>query len=434
MRLLTALLVWTALVTAALAQQSSPSASAAEPPAGAAAPTFNQDVAPILFKSCTECHRPGQMAPMSLLDYESARPWARSIKQQVSNRTMPPWGADPHIGRFANDPSLTDDEIARIVRWVDSGAQRGVEPPPAPPAYADGWQIGTPDLIVSMDKAFPIPATGLIEYQYFQIPTNLAEDRWVQGIEVRPGDSRAVHHLRVFAQGAEPDGRKLPKPGERLCVDEVCGNLEPPLLGWGPNLASIAVGTRPETYPLGAAKRLKAGSVLTLHVHYTTYGEASQDRTQVGFIFAKTPPSVELKTVSLAQEQFAIPPGAGAHAVEGTVEFLEDVRVYSLGPHAHLRGKSWQFWLTTPDGQKREVLSVPKFDFDWQLHYLFADPLVVPAGSRLTGRAVYDNSKENRFNPDANATVRWGNLTVDEMMFASVVYSRSSAKPSAAGR
>lgn len=207
------------------------------------------------------------------------------------------------------------------------------------------------------------------------------------------------------------------------CIEEACGNLEPPLIGWGPNLASVAVGTRPEVYELGSAKLLKAGSVLTLHTHYTSFGEASTDRTRVGFRFAKTPPAVQLKTVSMAQEQFAIPPGDANHEVKASLEFREPVLLHSLGPHAHLRGRSWRFWLHTPDGTRTELLSVPRFDFDWQLHYVFKEPIAAPAGSRLEGTATFDNSTGNVSNPDPTATVRWGPLTVDEMMFASVVYS-----------
>jgi hypothetical protein len=414
--------LWTLATAAAVAQQATVGTSPAQPV------TFNRDVAPILYKHCTACHRPGQSAPMSLLTYDQARPWARAMLRQVTSRTMPPWGADPAIGHFTNDPSLTHDEIEIITRWVEGGASKGDTPPPAPPVYSDEWKIGTPDLIVQMDKPFAVPATGLVEYQFFQIPTHLAEDKWIQAIEVRPGDPRVVHHLRVFAQPPGPDTRNQPKPGEVLCLDEVCGNLEPPLIGYGPNIVSIAVGTQPDIYPAGSAKRLKAGTRLSLHMHYTTMGVATTDQTRIGFVFAKEPPAIELKTVSMAQENFAIPPGAPSHLVQGTVNFKEDVLLHSLGPHSHLRGKSWWFELEQPDGTRKTLLSVPRFDFNWQLNYVFKSPIPVPAGSRLIGKAVYDNSTGNPFNPDPTATVGWGNLTVQEMMCASVVYSR--ARPS----
>lgn len=394
----------------------------------AAPPTF-ADVAPIFHKHCTSCHRPGQIAPMSLRTYEESRPWARAIVKQVVGLKMPPWGADPAIGHFANDPSLTRDEVATIVRWVDAGAPRGDVAPPAAPEYSDEWQIGTPDLIVGMDEPFELPATGIVDYQFFKVPTHLTEDTWVEAIEIRPGDPRAVHHLRVFAQ-AGPDLRQ-PGPGE-LCLDEVCGDLEPPLIGWGPNIASVAVGTGPDVYPAGTAKLLKAGTVLTLHVHYTTTGVATKDQTRVAFRFAKTPPRTALKTVSLAQERFNIPPGAPNHAVEASIRFTSDVLLWSLGPHSHLRGKSWRMELHAPDGIVTPLLSVPQFDFNWQLNYLLAEPLKVKAGSRIHAVAVYDNSRGNPDNPNPDIAVTWGGLTTDEMMFASVVYSvvdSSSATP-----
>ena len=382
--------------------------------------TFS-DVAPILHKRCSGCHRPGQTAPMSLLTYDEARPWARSILRQVTSRRMPPWGADPAIGTFANDPSLTGDEVATIVRWVENGAPRGEAPAAPAPQYDDEWQIGTPDLVVGMESPFELPATGTVEYQYFKVPTNLAEDKWVEAIEIRPGDPRVVHHLRVFAQaGAD---RRAPPTSVPFCIDEVCGDLEPPLIGWGPNLVSVAVGTGPDVYPSGTAKLLKAGTVLTFHVHYTTIGEPAKDQTRIGFRFAKAPPRTELKTVSLAQERFTIPPGAANHPVEGSITFNQDVTLWSLGPHSHLRGKSWRLELREPDGRVTPLLSVPRFDFNWQINYQFAEPVLARAGSQLHAVAVYDNSSRNPDNPNPDTVVTWGGLTTDEMMFASVVYS-----------
>lgn len=410
------------LASVVIAQQPGLAAPAAD------TPTFSRDIAPIFFDHCTECHRPGQTAPMSLLNYESARPWSRAILKAVTSRKMPPWGADPAIGTFAHDPSLSEEEVATIARWVDAGAPKGDTPAPLPPSYPDGWQIGTPDLVLSMPEPFELPATGILEYQYIRIPTNLKEDRWVQAMEIRPSDPRVVHHLRVFAQPPGKDTRTV-GTGPRVCLnDEVCGDLEPPLVGWGPNIASIAVGTRPEIYPPGTAKLLRAGSVLTLHTHYTTIGEPASDRTQIAFVFAKEPPDIELKTVSLAQQTFSIPPGAANHLVEGSLEFTKDATLWSLGPHAHLRGKSWRFDLVEPGGARRTILSVPRFDFNWQLHYTFATPIAIKAGTRLHARAVFDNSTGNKDNPDPGATVGWGGLTTDEMMFASVLYSTTGSK------
>jgi hypothetical protein len=364
------------------------------------------------------------MAPMPLVTYADSRPWAKAIRHQVSSRQMPPWFADSAIGHFTNDLRLTDREVDTIARWVTEGAVRGEGPEPAPPRVESGWRIGTPDLILTLPEPFEVPARGIVEYQYFTIPTNLTEDRWVQAIEIQPSDRQAVHHLRVFAR---PPGRDVPRgtttPERPLCPEEVCGDLEPPLAGFGPNIASIAVGTLPDVFPAGTAKLLKAGSVISLHVHYVTTGKPVTDRTRIGFVFAKSPPPVELKTISLAQEKFAIPPGAADHEVVGSIAFQVDAKIWTLGPHAHLRGKSWRFDLIDPDGRRATVLNVPRFDFNWQTNYVFKTPIPVKAGSRLQATAVFDNSTGNAANPDPTATVRWGGQTFEEMMFASVTYS-----------
>jgi mono/diheme cytochrome c family protein len=419
-----ALLLCALLLSAAVAGQSAP------PPAGAAsagtdpAVTFNQDVAPIFFDHCTRCHRPGQGAPMSLLSYDTARPWARAIKQQVTQRKMPPWFADPAIGHFANDPRLDEKAIDLIARWVDSGAARGEGPAPPAPVYEDGWEIGTPDLILPIAAPFAVPAEGVGDYQYFRIPTNLTEDRWIQAIEIRPGDRRVVHHALAFVKSAKPAGPSFAAgPNASTCSEDVCGEVEVHDAGMGPIFAGMAVGTPPEIYPAGSAKLLPAGSVITLQVHYTPFGEAIQDRTEIGIVFAKQEPTTKLRTVLVSKHDFAIPPRAPAHELDAQVTFRRDVDIWSIAPHAHLRSKSWQFELIGADGVKKDVLSVPRFDFNWQLLYKFAEPMHVRAGTRFRTVGVFDNSAANKANPDPDATVRWGNMTTDEMLIASVIYS-----------
>lgn len=407
-----------AAVPAAVGQSAAPSPDYAV--------TFVTDVAPIFHTRCISCHRAGEMAPMSLVTYEESRPWARSIRHQVAQRLMPPWFANPAIGHFANDLRLSEREVDLITRWVGEGAPRGEGPEPAPPPLDSGWRIGTPDLVLRMPQAFPVPAQGIVDYQYFQIPTNLTEDRWVQAMEIHPTDRRAVHHLRVFAKFPSPDRPDTNASAtHRSCPDEVCGDIEPSQGSYGHNIASIAVGTLPDVFPTGTAKLLRAGSILTLHVHYVSTGVAVLDQTEVGFVFAKAPPEIELKTVSLAQENFEIPPQTPRHIVTGTIEFQEDSFLWTIGPHTHLRGKSWRFDLTDPDGQERAILDVPGFDFNWQMNYVFREPISLRAGSRLRATAIYDNSASNKSNPDPNTSVRWGAQTTDEMMFASVTYSVS---------
>src|SRR5262245_7280003 len=223
------------------------------PEAQAPPVTFTRDVAPILYAHCTECHRRGQIAPMSLLNYEEARPWARSMRRMVVERRMPPWFADPHVGTFANDASLSERDIDIITRWVDGGAPPG-DPAEMPrtPVYSEGWRIGTPDLVVSVSQPFTIPASGIIDYQYFDIPTGLKTDRWVQAVEIRPSDRRVLHHASVFlrAPGVEP--RPGPSAAGEKCAAEVCGDVEGVPLG--ETLTITAVGTPPEVYPRGTGK------------------------------------------------------------------------------------------------------------------------------------------------------------------------------------
>jgi mono/diheme cytochrome c family protein len=427
-------LVWSAIAAVVVAQQTSVPAPPAVTPA-AAPVTFNGEVAPILFDHCVACHRPGQMAPMSFVTYESTRPWARAIQQQVTARTMPPWGADPTVGHFANDPSLTNAEIATITQWVADGAPRGTAALPAVPDQPEQWQIGTPDLVLSIPEPTRVPATGLVDYLYVEIPTGLTEDRWIQAVEIRPTNRKAVHHALAFVK---VPGLATPPPTGRgdgtSCNEDVCGDIEMHDARMGPILAASAVGTNPEIYPPGTAKLLRKGSVITLQVHYTPYGEEATDQIGVGLVFAKQPPTTELKMVPSSKQGFDIPPHAANHVVETSIEFKKDATIWSIGPHAHLRNKSWRYELRHADGRIDPLLVVPRFDFNWQLVYRFAQPIPVKAGSRLHAVGVFDNSAANKDNPDPNVTVRWGTMTGDEMMFSSVVYSLTPAPRPASPR
>jgi hypothetical protein len=418
-RFIPALFVWAAVAAAVAGQQ-----PADVPPVVADAVTFNRDVAPILHEHCTACHRPGQMAPMSLVTYEAARPWARSIQRQVTARTMPPWGADAAIGTFSNDPSLSAEEIAIINKWVADGAPRGMSTPPPAPAYSDDWQIGKPDLVLSIPKPIAIPASGTVDYYYIEIPTGLAEDHWIQAAEIRPTNPKAVHHALAFVKSPGlTTAPPVPRGDGTSCNEDFCGDIEQHDARMGPILAALAIGTNPEVYPAGTAKLLRAGSVLTMQIHYTPYGEESSDQLAIGLVFAKETPKVQLKMVPFSKQGFTIPPRAANHVVETWLEFKKDAAIWSIGPHAHLRNRSWNIELIDPDGQRRPVLVVPAFDFNWQLVYRLKEPLPVRAGSRLHAVGVFDNSANNKNNPDPNAEVRWGNMTNDEMMFASIVYS-----------
>lgn len=399
----------------------------------AGAQTFTKDVAPILDKNCVTCHRPGEIAPMSLQSYDEARPWAKSIKSAVALGKMPPWQADDPRGKFSNDRRLTEQEKETLIAWVDHGAPQG-DPKDLPPLpkFTEGWEIGKPDVVLSMDKPFHVPEEGTIAYQYFQVPTNFTEDKWVQAIEVRPGARNLVHHLLVFCR--EPDDAATHPPFVAV-VPKMTGAV----LGAGASgpkslgalIATTAPGTNAMIFPEGTALLIKAGSVLTFQVHYTAKGTAGDDVSSVGLVFAKHPPQQEMYTSAFLNPLFTLPPGDASKEVDSAIEFTGDTHLYAIFPHTHLRGKSWSYQLVYPDGHKEEVLSVPHYDFNWQTYYVFAKPLAVPKGSRLEGTAIYDNSVNNPANPDPTVAVHWGEQTWQEMQYTGLTYTVDE-KPGAA--
>jgi len=391
------------------------------------APTYSRDVAPILYKNCVSCHRPGNIAPMPLLSYDQTRPWAKSIREKVSLGQMPPWHSVDPRGTFSNDRRLTEAEKSTLIAWASTGAAKGdAKDLPALPKFTEGWEIGQPDLILSMPKAFDVPASGTINYQYFTVPTNFTEDKWVQAIEVRPGTRSVVHHVLVFSRepGAEPRPaayiQVVPKGFGPQAADSEHPNPQR-RSGPGTLIATTAPGTNAMIYEPGSAIRIKAGATLIFQIHYTANGAAATDLTSVGMIFAK-PPRQELHNGAFINPFFKIPPGSGDEQVDSAIEFKQDVHITALFPHTHVRGKSWEYRLVYPDGRSEVVLSVPKYDFNWQTYYVFAKPLSVPKGARLEATAHYDNSENNRSNPDPKVEVRWGDQTWQEMQYSGITY------------
>jgi hypothetical protein len=422
---------------------------------GGAAPTFNKDVAPILYKNCTGCHRPGEIAPMSLLTYKEARPWAKSIGTRVANGTMPPWHADPAYGHFLNDRSLGADDKATIAKWIAAGAPEGNPADlPAQPQYADGWTIGKPDAVFAMQEDYPVPAAGEVAYQYFEIPTNLTEDKYVEAFEVKAGNPKVLHHVIVYARPPAPTtpppqpaapaaasagprpaplfsfapgmdvpagqtgGRPLP-PEQRKAP----GPNDRPPVRLGPSIGGFAPGQFMRVYQEGTAMKLPAGSTLVFQMHYTPYGQATTDRTRIAVKFAKTPPATTLTWASLANGGLKIPAGASDHRVDAEMTIGRDITLWSMLPHTHVRGKRWNYEITYPDGKTTTVLSVPRYDFNWQTDYVFKEPLKLPKGTKIHATAWYDNSTANKSNPDPTKDVMWGDQTWEEMMFTGLTFS-----------
>ena len=407
--------------------------------AAADTPTFTEDVAPILYANRVTCHRAGEVAPMSLITYQETRPWVRSIKNKVMSGEMPPWHADASVGRFLNERRLSDAERETIVEWVDAGAPEGdrAKLPPAP-TFAAGWQIGTPDVIIEMPEAFDVPADGTIRYQNFVAPTNFTEDKWVKAVEIRAGTPAAVHHILAYARA--PDAEQRPPSFKLIPVGELAEAAAQAQAaraerarqsgrpagrqrrGRGTLIGSMAPGTNPMVFAPGTALRVPKDTQVVFQIHYTATGEAVTDRSSIGMVFADAPPEHELRFGQILNPYFEIPAGEANQRVDALVEFTEDTEVYALFPHTHLRDKRWEYELVYPDGRREAVLSVPAYDFNWQIYYQFEEPLMLPKGARLEAAAGYDNSEANRSNPDPTVDVRWGEQTWEEMHYTGITY------------
>jgi hypothetical protein len=396
--------------------------------------TFYKDVLPVLQKNCQGCHRPGEAAPMTFMSYEEVRPWAKAIKTAVATKKMPPWYADPHYGKFSNDRSLAQADIDTLVNWADNGATAGNQKDaPKPIAWVEGWRINQPDLVISMPAAFNVPASGTIDYQYVIIPTGFKEDKYVQVAEARPGDPSVVHHIIAFIREPGNPWLKGAKVGVAFAPREAQREAEERQkhetahaqkegggggVGFGGDmLAGYAPGTLPNVMKPGQAKLIPAGSDIVLQIHYTATGKASTDISKVGLIFSTTPPTERVLSLAAATADFAIPAGDSNYEVDAKVKLQDDATLVNLLPHMHFRGKSFEYRVTYPSGESETLLEVPHYDFNWQLTYDLAQPKLLPKGTVISCVAHYDNSANNRFNPDPTKEVHFGEQTWEEMMF-----------------
>jgi mono/diheme cytochrome c family protein len=428
----------------AAAQPERPASTAA-----GAAPTFSRDIAPILYKNCVSCHQPESMAPMSLLDYKDARPYAKAIRTAVESRRMPPWFADPEFGHFANDMRLADADIDTIKAWVDAGATEGdpKELPPRP-VLTHGFKLGQPDIVIDIGQDFVVPAGDDVR-RTFVVPTNFKEGKWIRAAEVLPGNFKLVHHVHLSVIADERadgpvDGEGNPLKGRspalwhivdgqaRLkdtapVVNDACGDNLPAL----PNISSNASeggswatylpGKGPDVFDIfgdgSTAKWIPAGAKLVFSMHYAKVPmELPPDRTSVGLYLARTAPAYPVKRLDARNYYFSIPPGAGYQEVKKCLTFTTDKVLVSITPHMHYRGKDARYEVIHPDGRRETVLYVPHYDFNWQQNYRFKQPVPIEKGSRLIITFHYDNSTANRRNPDPGRLVRWGDRSEDEMM------------------
>jgi hypothetical protein len=418
----------------------------------ACAATFSKEVAPIFFARCAGCHRPNDIAPMSLLDYRSARPWAKAIREAVMTRKMPPWFADPHFGSFANDARLSESEMETIKAWVDGGAAEGnlKDLPPAP-IYVEGWRLGRPDIVVDIGRDFAVKP-GQDAYEHFVVPANFTEGKWVRAAEIRPGNRKVVHHVHVSVVADQSQAgstsiesmtaldRFLVREGtltrvrmDAPVVDNACAADAPDLpylSGFQEGaLASFLPGRAPDVFPDGSAKWIPAGSKFEFVIHYArTSGVPQTDRTSIGLYLAPGPPERTLRRMDLRNFFFRIPAGAASHEVRRCYTFERDKLLLSITPHMHYRAHDVTYELKRPGGKQETLLVVPHYDFNWQLVYRLKEPIRVEKGSRLMVTVHYDNSPNNPANPDPGQAVRWGDKSEEEMMTSWIEYFEAPAE------
>ncbi len=422
--------------------------------------TYSKQIARIFQNRCLECHREGQIAPFAMTNYDEVAGWGEMIEEVVREQRMPPWHANPAHGKFVNDARLSDAEKEQIFAWVKSGCPEG-DPAdlPAPRKFTEGWLLPRePDQIVYMtDEPVSVKAEGVEAYRHYVVDPKFKEDKWVKLAECMPGNRKVVHHIIVFVQppnarmfalgrgrggaggdgGAggrdvarDEDGKPQPSEGARAGSERAGDNRgegtggrgrggplgDRDALGFG-FLAGFAPGTRPMVAPEGMAKKIPAGSKLVFQMHYTPCGSEQTDRSSVGLIFLdKKDVTHQMSTTNASYHQLEIPPGKPDYTVEARKTFTRDTLLLSLFPHMHIRGKSFRYEATYPDGKHEVWLDVPRYDFNWQNSFILAEPKMIPKGTQLLCTAVFDNSPENLYNPDPTKTIRWGPQTWDEMM------------------
>ena len=379
--------------------------------------TFYKDALPVLQNRCQSCHRPGEVAPMSVLSYDEVRPWAKAIKTALLTKKMPPWFADPHYGKFSNDRALTQSEIDTLVAWIDNGVKEGDrKDAPKPRAWTEGWEIPQPDIVYELPKAIDVPATGVVEYTYLVLPTGFTEDRWIQFAEARPGARNAVHHIIAFIRPPGSRWLKDAQPGVPFIPDRSARTARVEDSVPGELLVGYAPGLPPTECKPGEAKLVKAGSDIILQLHYTPNGKATTDKTRIGIVFAKEPPQRRVMTMNAMNFFLKIPPGDPNYETHSQITLKQDVNLVSMMPHMHLRGKDFEYRAVYPTGETQVLLKVPHYDFNWQLSYVLDKELLLPKDTRIECTAHFDNSPNNAANPDPTKEVRWGDQTWEEMM------------------
>jgi hypothetical protein len=367
----------------------------------AAAPaqiSYQGTIAPLLLEKCVTCHRDGGIAPWQMNSYETVRGFAPMIREVVRTKRMPPWHADPHYGSFSNDRSLSNQEARQLVHWIEAGAPRGngTDPLKYPTKQRPEWQLGDPDVVLEL-PAFTVPATGTLPYENVTADNPLDHDAWVRAVDFLPGNRTVVHHITATIGGEGID----PFEG-----DGALGDYVP--------------GAAPIEAPAGSGTWLPKGSIIFFEVHYTTTGKQTIDTTRVGLYLLKEPPQYRYREATFTNTSINIPVHTNYHEENASRTFKRDVLIYSLRAHAHLRGRAARFEAIYPDGRHEILLNVPAYDFNWQSTYLLATPQVLPAGTKVTYYTAFDNSAQNKSNPDPDRSVPWGLQSWDEMLYGAI--------------
>jgi hypothetical protein len=368
--------------------------------------SYSEKIAPMLIDNCVTCHRAGGIGPWQMTSYDMVKGFAPMIREVVRTKRMPPWHADPHTGTWNNDRSLSVEEKQTLVHWIEAGAPRGKGPDPLADLHKtwSEWAFGKPDMVIEV-PAFDVPATGIVDYKRYVVQNTLGRDVWVRATDIIPGDRTVVHHVIV--------GVYDPKiADERMRMIKASS----------PSLGAYVPGNGPTLYPQDTGVLVRKDQAFAFQMHYTVSGKPVHDATRFGLYFRDAAPTYEFKTVALANPNIKIPPNTKEHSETIAQQFPRDMIIYRLTPHAHFRGRASQFTAIYPDGREELLLSVPKYDFNWQTTYTLAKPLQVPAGTKIVHTTVYDNSSQNPANPDPNRTVPWGEQSFDEMLYGVVQF------------
>jgi len=370
---------------------------------------YSETIAPMLKTRCVQCHTKGGIAPFAMSSYEKVRGWSEMMREVLVTRRMPPWQADPHLGKFGNDFSLSPDETRTLVQWIDAGTPRGKGEDPLAGYQPElpEWKLGKPDFIVEIPEQ-SVAAEGIFDYRYVTVEVPNKEDVWLRATEIIPGNKRVLHHIIANTIMPGEDRNRNAKA----------------LTGYAP-------GMGPDLLPKGTGRLLTAGSKIVFQLHYTASGKAETDRSRLGLFLAKEPPERELRSRVLIDYKFQIPPGDREFTTKKSRKFEKDALLYTMNPHMHLRGKSMRYTARYPDGSEEILLNVPNYDFGWQRNYELKEPKLLPKGTEIIVEAAWDNSPLNLNNPDPSKTVGWGDQTFNEMFFASYRYTYVDGEPAA---